>query len=165
MVKKPYSFPIVNGAIVPDSTGITPQLPDVSLTYPQNIGYLVSIIDPLTGCNILGSGYVIQPTGASFDFDTYEPQLGTMVTIAPGSGDASGLTGVVTEEIPSGTLNGTNPTFTLAHEPNPPSSAKLYLNGLRLLKGTAYTVSGNTITYETTSIPLSGDIHFIDYFY
>jgi hypothetical protein len=81
MVSLPFCFPVINGVITADSSGITPQLPDVSLTNPVNIGYLVSIIDPLTGINILGSGYTIQPTGAAFDFDTYEPNLDDMVTM------------------------------------------------------------------------------------
>lgn len=74
MVNQPYSFPIVDGVITADSTGIPPQLPDVSLTNPVNIGYAVTILDPLTGNNVLGAGYTIQPTGASFDFDTFVPR-------------------------------------------------------------------------------------------
>jgi hypothetical protein len=93
MVNKPYSFPIVNGAIVADPSGIAPQLPDVSMTNPVNIGYAVSIIDPLTGANILGPGYIIQPTGATFDFDTYHPSLGMMVTIQTGPAGATGAPG------------------------------------------------------------------------
>jgi len=92
MVSKPFCFPVVDGVITADSSGITPQLPDTSLTYPVNIGYVVSILDPLTGVNILGSGYTIQPTGATFNFDTYEPN-GTMITMASGSGiSSSGIT-------------------------------------------------------------------------
>lgn len=93
MVNKPYSFPIVNGAIVADSSGIAPQLPDVSMTNPVNIGYAVSIIDPLTGANILGPGYVIQPTGATFNFDAYTPALGAQVTIQVGPTGPAGPTG------------------------------------------------------------------------
>jgi len=93
MVSKQFCFPVVSGVITADSSGIAPQLPDVSLTYPANIGYAVSVIDPLTGANILGPGYTIQPTGATFNFDTYEPSLGTMVTIQTGPvGTAFGIT-------------------------------------------------------------------------
>lgn len=51
-------------------------------------------------------------------------------------------------EIPSGAVNGTNVTFTLAHNPNPALSLQLFVGGLRQLAGAGndYTLSGNTIT-------------------
>ena len=104
MVNKPFAFPIVDGAIVADSSGIAPQLPDVSLTNPVNIGYVVSIIDPLTGVNILGPGYVIQPSGPTFNFDTYTPALGAQVTIQVGPSGPTGPTG------PIGATGATGPT-------------------------------------------------------
>lgn len=56
-------------------------------------------------------------------------------------------------EVPGGLINGTNPIFTLANTPNPAASLHLYNNGLRLLLGGDYTLSGNTITFLTLSIP------------
>jgi hypothetical protein len=57
-------------------------------------------------------------------------------------------------EVPSGTINGSNNTFTLANSPNPASSITLTLNGQVLIQGSDYTLSGNTITM--TTIPLTG---------
>ena len=60
----------------------------------------------------------------------------------------------VYNETPSGTINGVNDTFTLAHAPNPSSSLTLTLNGQVLIQGSDYTLSGSTITM--TTIPLTG---------
>lgn len=49
-------------------------------------------------------------------------------------------------ETPSGALNGTNQTFTLAHPPSPAGSLQLYLNGDLQLSGIDYTLSGSTVT-------------------
>lgn len=65
-------------------------------------------------------------------------------------------------EAPSGTVNGSNATFTLASAPLA-GTLRLYQNGLRLREGAGndYTLSGNTITFNTP--PASGDILLADY--
>ena len=67
----------------------------------------------------------------------------------------------IDNEIPSGTINGTNKTFTINKAPNPISSLKVYWNGQLLLAGSDYTLSGTTITMEEA--PDSGDNFWIDY--
>jgi hypothetical protein len=69
------------------------------------------------------------------------------------------------EEVPSGSINGSNVTFTLAHAPNPAGSLKLYLNGQRIKAGgTDYSLSGSTITMVTA--PGTGESGLIaDYRY
>jgi hypothetical protein len=57
----------------------------------------------------------------------------------------------VSNEIPSGTIDGINDTFTLAHTPSP-GTLTLTANGL-LQDGTDYTLSGNTITFLAGHIP------------
>lgn len=51
-------------------------------------------------------------------------------------------------ETPTGSINGSNKTFTLANTPTTDASVKLYYNGLLLVEGAAndYTISGATIT-------------------
>jgi hypothetical protein len=65
-------------------------------------------------------------------------------------------------EVPTGSVNGVNTTFTLA---NTPSSAtvQVHQNGIRLNVGAGndYTVSGGTITMLTA--PLTGDVILVDY--
>jgi hypothetical protein len=52
-------------------------------------------------------------------------------------------------ETPSGVIDGSNQSFTLAHAPNEPTSLLLYLNGQYLNQGVDYTLSGNVITMAT----------------
>jgi hypothetical protein len=52
----------------------------------------------------------------------------------------------ITNEIPSGTIDGTNSTFTLVSTPNPTASLQVYHQGLRLKVTDDYTLNGNTIT-------------------
>jgi hypothetical protein len=68
----------------------------------------------------------------------------------------------VTEETPSGSINGSNVTFTLAVTPTS-GTLKLYLNGVRQKSGAGndYTLSTNTITMTTA--PVSGDVLIADY--
>jgi hypothetical protein len=58
-------------------------------------------------------------------------------------------------EIPGGSINGSNVTFSLAHAPNPQISLSLYLNGLLQLP-TSYSLSGSTITM--TAAPHTGSV-------
>lgn len=51
-----------------------------------------------------------------------------------------------TQEVPSGTVNGVNVTFTLAHTPTSSASLKLYIDGVFQRQGTDYTISSATIT-------------------
>jgi hypothetical protein len=70
------------------------------------------------------------------------------------------LLAAVTGELPTGTIDGSNVTFTLAHTPL--SSVALYFNGIRQRQGPDYTVSGATITFA--SAPDSGGL-LADYRY
>lgn len=67
------------------------------------------------------------------------------------------------EEVPAGTINGSNATFTLLYTPNPPQSLNLFQNGTRMTRGTAYTLAGNTITYAAGYIPHTGASHICSY--
>lgn len=71
-------------------------------------------------------------------------------------------TNFVTEETPSGSINGSNTAFTLANTPTA-GTVKLYLNGVRQKSGAGndYTISTNTITMTTA--PVSGDVLIADY--
>lgn len=85
--------------------------------------------------------------------------------------EVKALLGVVTpaiqvyKEIPSGTMNGTNPTFTLAHTPLA-GSEHIYRNGiLQNSGGNDYTLATATITFATGAIPEAGDIVLVTYAY
>ena len=69
------------------------------------------------------------------------------------------------EEVPAGTIDGTNTSFTLNFSPNPPKSLQLFLNGvLQKPGGVDYTLtSGNVVIY--TAAPSSGSSHLAWYRY
>lgn len=70
----------------------------------------------------------------------------------------------VDSETPSGTVNGTNATFTLVNTPSG-TSLHLYVDGVRMAPGSGadYTISTNTITFTTGAIPQTGDVILADY--
>lgn len=67
-------------------------------------------------------------------------------------------TDLIVRETPTGTINGVNPTFTLASTPVT-GSEMIFLNGVLLESGAGndYTISGGTLTMLTTSIPVTND--------
>ena len=74
----------------------------------------------------------------------------------PGTGTATSFND---GELPSGTINGTNLTFTLASAPSPASSLTLFKNGLLLTQGVDYALSGVTVTFANTTVaPQTGDL-------
>ncbi len=96
------------------------------------------------------------------------------MALAPGAGDAffadylkAASSTTVIGEVPSGTKDGVNKTFTLAAAPLTDNEVGVYLTGTRLAKVAAtptaveFTISGTTIT--TGLAPASGDSLFADY--
>ncbi|HEX4594748.1 MAG TPA: hypothetical protein VH157_10765 [Bryobacteraceae bacterium] len=71
--------------------------------------------------------------------------------------NGSGGTGFVDAEIPAGTMDGVNNTFTLANAPNPPSSLAIYRNGILLRQTGDFTVTGNAIVFAAGAIPQPAD--------
>lgn len=82
----------------------------------------------------------------------------TAATSAPLPGSVSGTTATylyVSKEVPSGTMNGVNTTFTLSTSSY--RTVDLRWNGVSLLQGTAYTLLGATITMQAGYVPNAGD--------
>lgn len=69
----------------------------------------------------------------------------------------------VWNEVPTGSINGSNTAFTLASNPNPDSSLRLRLNGITLKSGAGndFTLSSSTITMAVA--PASGDVLLASY--
>jgi len=111
-------------------------------------------------------GATVSLTAAAGLVDMYSD--GTNVYALTG-GSSAPTTNFAPAETPSGTINGTNASFTLAHTPNPPAGLLLFKNGrLMMPAGVDYTLAGNTITYATASIPQAGatpDVHIAWYWY
>lgn len=66
-------------------------------------------------------------------------------------------------EVPAGSINGANATFTLANTPNPTSSVAAFRNGLILRPGIDYTAAGASITFQTFFKPQPGDALLASY--
>lgn len=111
----------------------------------------------------------VQMTGFKL---TTTPTLGYVLTSdATGVGTwqvapSGGLTdsNFVDNEVPGGTIDGVNDTFTLANTPTA-GTEHLYKNGIRQRVGGAndYTISGATITFNAGNIPLTGHTLLVDY--
>lgn len=71
-----------------------------------------------------------------------------------------GANSLVSSEVPSGLVNSSNVTFTLASTPTA-GTVRLYQNGVRLKVTEDYTISGATITMNTA--PVTGDLLLADY--
>jgi len=69
----------------------------------------------------------------------------------------------VDAEIPGGTLNGVNSSFSLANAPSPSTSLQLFRNGLLLNQTGDYSLSGNAITFLSGAIPQTGDALLASY--
>lgn len=69
----------------------------------------------------------------------------------------------VDNETPTGTIDGANNVFTLAHTPDPVASLELYLNGAFQTAGEDYILSSGTITF--INAPVSSSIIRCSYRY
>jgi len=110
----------------------------------------------------IGSGFsisraaVIDATGA---LDGAAGNLTDCLHVDGTSGPCTSVsTTFIDGEVPAGTMNGTNATFTLANIPNPSTSLALFRNGLLLTQGGDYTLASNAITFQTGAIPQSNDV-------
>ena len=101
-----------------------------------------------------------QVTNLSADLASINASLSSLTTqlntLTLGSSTTNAI--FVDAEIPTGTLNGTNATFSLANPPAPGGSLTLYRNGLIQSNNIDFSVSGATITFNPGSIPQAGDI-------
>jgi hypothetical protein len=75
---------------------------------------------------------------------------------------APGVNSLSINETPSGVIDGSNVTFTLAHTPIG-GQIMLYLNGQYMTPDEDYTTSGVTITMATS--PIAGDKIIVNYPY
>jgi len=64
------------------------------------------------------------------------------------TGGSGSIAGLITNEVPSGTINSINTEFTLANDPIT-GTVEVYLNGLIQAPGTGkdYTISGKNISF------------------
>ncbi len=109
----------------------------------------------------LGRAAMINSTG---QIDAVQGNLSDCVRVdgsaspcSAGGGGGGSDVGYVDGESPTGSINSSNATFTLASLPAPAASLVLYRNGLLMRSGVDYTLSGQTITFFAQSLPQTGD--------
>jgi hypothetical protein len=148
-----YRYGSPPGVLVDDETpGGTVNGSNVTFT-------LAHAPSPATSLKLFDNG-VLQIQGADYTLSG----LTITFTNAPTTGDelvayyaySVSATNYADNETPSGTVNGSNATFGLAHTPNPAASLNLYVNGVLQLFGTDFTLATATITM--TSAPSAGAI-------
>ena len=142
-----------------------------ALTGTIPISSVIGLTSALAVVPIEGVGYapgLAAVINASGQITGASGNLGDCVRVDGSSGPCGGG-GVLPQfsdgETPSGTINGSNVTFTLAFAPSPTSSVQLYLNGLRMDQGLDYTITGSTISFATASAPQTGDVLLASYRY
>lgn len=107
---------------------------------------------------IQGTDYTL--AGSTITFSG-APSTGAILTAYYRYGSSSVV--FADDETPTGLVNSSNVTFTLALTPSPAASLKLYDNGVLQIQGTDYTIAGATITF--TSAPSTGDLLVAYYVY
>jgi hypothetical protein len=103
---------------------------------------------------------VLRPAGR-YEKEILQPEPPQTGAVVPGTIQRT----TWVHEVPTGTVNGVNATFTLSQTPNPTTSVMLIVDGLEMKQGTHYTLSGTTITFVTAYIPVTGQYIFAHYEY
>lgn len=121
---------------------------------------LAKIANASANSKLLGSG--ASGSGSAY----VELTLGTGLSMSGTTLNSTGSINFVTRETPSGTVNGTNDTFVLAHTPTS-GSEEVYVNGVQAEPGSGndYTISSATITFPVDNIPQTGDKIRVTYRY
>jgi hypothetical protein len=166
----PSSVPLrVRDVLVSQGTVVGP----LPVTSPIQISDVTGLQNALALLPMEGVGFAIGRTAVintSGQIDGAAGNLSDCVRVDGSSGPCgSGGGGVLPSfsdsEVPSGSINGSNTTFTLANSPSPAASLDLSLNGLLMKSGTDFTLSGNTISFLIASTPQTGDILVASYRY
>jgi len=137
--------PVTTAITIADVTGLQNEL---ALLVQQGVGFTVN-----RTAVINSSGQLDGASGNLSDCVRVDGSSGPC-----GSGGGGVLPSFSDGETPSGAINGVNATFTLANTPSPAASLELYLNGLLMTPAVDYTLSGNTISFLSASMPQSGDV-------
>lgn len=142
-----------------------PTFTSVTVSDGQDIGTISALGGSELGVSV---GGIVQATDRFrlfrnsniMDFNTETLTSGRLVTFPNRNGTVLLRSDHVTEEVPSGAINGSNVTFTLANAPIS-GTVKVFLNGIRQKLTTHFTVSGTTLTLAAA--PVAGDTLVVEY--
>jgi len=142
-VNSPVTAPVE--VTIPDVAGLSDEL---AARPRKALGY-----EPSRALATNSSGDIIAVLGEPTDCVRVDGTSG-----ACGTGGGGNVPGFVDQETPAGLVNGTNTVFTLANAPAPPESLQVVNNGLLLKREIDYSLTANTITFFTSSVPQPGDL-------
>ena len=129
-------------------------------TGPGSVSNFVLTDVPFDGSQIIAKVDGVALIHSAFTFNVGLNQVTITGGIAAGqtasfeffSGQNSIL---IKNEILTGTVNGTNPTFTLSIAPTDSSGVRVLIDG-RTIQKSKYTIAGTTVTFNVGSIPAPG---------
>lgn len=137
------------------------------LDLANQVRNVLSIVNGGTGLSTLAAHCVIIGQGSATPHMVCPVALGDVLTDnGPGSDPSFQPTAATlnfASEVPVGSINGTNFTYTLSHTPNPSSSLDCYLNGLHQSITSDFTLSTAVITY--LAAPIVADTLVCNYRY
>lgn len=94
---------------------------------------------------------------------SYPPQPADVLTASYRMNVSIAGVAFVDQEVPGGTVDGVNTSFTLSQAPNPGASLSLYRNGMLQKANLDYTLSGTGITFQPGLAPQPGDMLLASY--
>jgi hypothetical protein len=158
----PSTIPLQVSAVTVSTGTVVGPLP---VTSPLQISSITGLQNELALRPLEGVGFAIGRTAVINTSGQIDGAVGTLSDCVRvdgssgpcGSGGGGVLPSFSDAEIPGGSINGSNTTFTLVNAPSPAASLDLYLNGLLMKAGSDYTLSSNVISFLTASTPQSGD--------
>ncbi len=144
---------ITGGSPIPES-GVIGLLADLAARPMEGAAYT-----PGHAAMIDSTGLLEAVSGSVSDCVHVDGSSGPCGTAGSGTGGPNFTDG----EVPTGTSNGANVSFTLSAVPSPVSSLYLYRNGVLQKAGQDYSLSGNTLQFLTASTPQTGDTLLASY--
>jgi len=105
--------------------------------------------------------YIALVPGGVYEKDLIEPEAPVVGVTVPGPITRPNIK----DEVPGGTIDGSNLVFTLTQTPNPTISLKLFVDGVLMKQSTHYTLSGVTVTFISPFQPITGQFLFASYQY
>jgi hypothetical protein len=145
----------------------TAELSGDATTSTSNAVTVIKVNGTTVGVNSAADQTVVTTASATGSWATLPNGVVSYSTSTHLFSLASVITGTIADnETPTGTIDGMNDTFTLAHAPSPAASLNLFKNGQLMIAGGAdFTLTTLTIVYVAGAIPESGAAHRASYRY
>lgn len=116
------------------------------------------VVDALPSTSKIGRLYFVNNSTTKKLYAVFATDVFTEIASAASSGT------FVNQEVPTGTINGSNATFTLAHIPID-ESLNVFVAGRLCIEDTDYTIAGAVLTMDQASVPGVSDTIVVSYNY